>query len=107
MEKYFGERLPDLVASCFVIDEQDATKSGGSLWGLVNRLGDHLRHFHRKSDEYRTSALFGWTGCHAQSLGRFQIAVEISFISPLFQIISGRKVRTNALTTKFKTSGIF
>ena len=65
--------------------------------------GDHRRDFHGKSDEYRTSALFDSDNLPRSSFVRFETAVEICFISRLFHIISGRKVRANAWSTKFKS----
>ena len=35
-------------------------------------LGDHLQDFHRKSDEYRTSALFALDTLPCSSFGRFK-----------------------------------
>ena len=47
---------------------------------MLSNTGDH-----RKSDEYRTSVLFDMDRMAEPSLGRFQIAVEICFISCLFR----------------------
>ena len=57
----------------------------------------------RKSDEYRTSALFDLDRLLGSSFDRFQTAVEITFISRLFPINARWKVKVNALSTKFKS----
>ena len=79
------------IGSC-AVTQQGATK-----------LGDHLQDFHRKPDEYRTSALFALDRLLRSNFVRFQTAMEIYFISRLFHIISRRKVGVNALSTKFKS----
>ena len=61
----------------------------------------------KESDEYRMSAPFEEDRMPIPSFGRFQTVAEISFISHLFPIIAGRKVKVSALSTKLKSWGTF
>ena len=65
------------------------------VWQQSNIALPKPGDFQRKSDEYRTSALFDLDRLLSSSFDRFQTAVEIFFISRLFHIISRRLVRTN------------